>query len=217
MEDLDELLGDSRKFGSFVKDNLSMEDNLSLSAIDIPIVKIYTKSRGDIYLSKPLGEAFYYVIKLDSLKELRESVKFLINHEIGHFHSDDYLNNPRLTAYFSSIKEAYKTMYNLSDSRFPDSEATRYALAKSLDFKNALAGSAAILSFINGDDLELEIELIERHYSSSSKRLVYNKDNKALSKLTDFKLSEDLKNQIEEKASSYLKLLEKTLKAKRSI
>ena len=217
MEDLDELLGDSRKFGSFVKDNLSMEDNLSLSTIDIPIVKIYTKGRGDIYLSKPLGEVFYYVIKLDSLKEFRESVKFLINHEIGHFHSDDYLNNQRLTAYFSSIKASYKTLYDKSNlSRFPDSEATRYALAKSVDFKNALAGSVAVLSFINGDDLELEIEIMERHYSSS-KRLGYNKDDKGLSKLTDFKLSQDLKNQIEEIASGYLKLLEKTLKVRRSI
>ena len=115
MEDLDELLGDSRKFSSFVKDNLSIEDNLSLSTIDISIVKIYTKSRGDIYLSKPLGGVFYYVIKLDNLKELRESVKFLINHEIGHFHSDDYLNNPRLTAYFSSIKESYKTLDDKSN------------------------------------------------------------------------------------------------------
>ena len=64
--------------------------------------------------------------------------------------------------------------------------------------------------------MELEIEIMGRHYSSS-KRSGYNKDDKGLSKLTDFKLSEELKNQIEEIASGYLKLLEKTLKAKRSI
>jgi len=208
MENLDALLDNNRHFSQFIKDGLNIEDNPDLYIIDIPFARIYTEGPGKIYLSRPLGEAFYYIVKFDNLKELREGVKFLINHEIGHFHDNDCLSNPRLENYFSSIKQLYRAQFSSGISSFPDSEATRYALSRSANFKDALAGTVAIVSFVNEIDPILELKAIERHYSTS---------RSDLKKITNFRLSESLKAEIEDKADGYLALLRSNLRVTSSI
>ncbi|MGC8682282.1 MAG: hypothetical protein ACP5TF_03260 [Candidatus Acidifodinimicrobium sp.] len=203
MEDLDALLDNKRQFSQFIKEGLNIEDDLDLYIVDDTFARIYTVGLGEIYMSRSLGEAFYYIVKFDDLKELREGIKFLINHEIGHFHDNDYLGNQRLENYFSSIKQLYRAQFGSSISSFPDSEATRYALSRSANFKDALAGTVAILSFVNEIDPILELEAIERHYSTS---------RPDLKKVTDFRLSESLKAEIENKADGYLALLRSYLK-----
>ncbi len=205
---------DKRSFSKFLIDKLEIDEDFELIDNILPYYFLsdamaYTFEKGKICLMNKTSETLYYICKNENLSKIREGSRFIIMHELGHFHDLNYAN-PRANKY---LEELLFYSHGAIDetNAFPESEATRYALEKSNNYIDSLAGFVAISAFTCKSNLEESLKTMEDHFSlknldPSSER--YNK----LREISNFRLSKETRKKIEDKALDYINLLKGNLK-----
>jgi hypothetical protein len=214
---LKRLMKDNEMYGAFLRESLSIEEkfklrNYNTDSIIFGSAMAYTLGHGEIAIEKSMKELLYFVCVLDELKSLKEGARFLIYHELGHFHDKEH-KNENVSRYFHKLGDILNDKENPTGA-FPESEATRYGLLNCKNSIKPLSGFFALASFVSKTSIDEAIETLEKHFSLYS---LLNNDNIKenyfeISKISSFKLSEKNKKIIKDSAKYQLALLNKNLR-----
>jgi hypothetical protein len=211
------MIRNNGRYAEFLSERLGITEPFNFIENVFPYyftacVSAYTLSKGNIYLAEKYKEAFYFIANDPRLSELKEGSKYLIMHELGHFHDIDY-KNERVNSYMERVLAMVPENLNPMH-HFPESEATRYALEKSENPVESLAGCTAIDAFVNKCSLEESIQTMERHVSLET---IINgrhphKEYEKLREISCFRLGDEVKNKIKELGEHYMNVLDSSLK-----
>ena len=201
-KDLNKILKDGTEYKRFLFENFGIKEDIQIVKNVLPYYiysMAYSVGRNKIWVSNETKRIMYIIAEKDELKELREGCRFIIQHELGHSH-DVKDKNKNVRDYFHRL--LYINSGNYTIDCFPESEATRYALSKSNNYIEALAGFLAISAFLYKTDVKTSIEVYSEHFSNSNikeeeKRMVLNS-------LSSFKLSDENYEKILRKTEIYL-------------
>ncbi|MCL5976022.1 MAG: hypothetical protein M1580_00290 [Candidatus Parvarchaeota archaeon] len=205
---LNRILKDNIEYKRFLFEKFGINEELELVKNILPYYinsMAYSVGYNKIWISNEARRIMYIIAEKDELKELREGCKFIIRHEIGHSH-DVKDKNKNVRDYFHRL--LYINSGNYVVDGFPESEATRYALSKSNNYIEALAGFSAISSFLYKTDVKTSIETYSEHFSNSN---VKEEKRMVLNSFSSFKLSNENYGKILEKAKTYLDKLNENL------
>jgi hypothetical protein len=206
-KDLGSLLKDNLKFSEFLSKNLGIEDNFKIiksKVLNYIPAMAYSAGYNQIGISNETKRIMYFISKKEELKELREGCKFIIYHELGHSHDTNY-RNKNVRDYFNRL--LYVSKDNDIIEAFPESEATRYAISKSDNYVDALAGFLAISSFLYRNKIENTIYGFSEYFSNV--RIKREDKRKLVNSMSDFRLSKENYEKLTEKADNYLNKLNK--------
>ena len=211
--ELRKYLNDYKYCAEFLSRNLDIDEKFDIikdiflfSGYERPVA--YTIRNGKIFINDRMKELLYYVIKDGNLEGLKDGARFILYHELGHFHGINYKNR-RINSYLENILSITSEKSNLFNS-FPESEATRYALAKSKNYVNSLAGYTAMEAFVFMCSVNESLKTLETHFSPESEKNDAETEYalKKLKSISGFYLSPYNRKQIIEKAEKYADLLE---------
>lgn len=206
---LNKLLRDDTGYRSFLSQNFGIADNLEITKSVLPYYissMAYSLGYNRIWLSNETKRIMYFIAENDRLKELKEGCKFIIQHELGHYHEvKDKNKNAR--DYFHRLLYTNSGSYRID--AFPESEATRYAISKSNDYIEALAGFLAISGFLYKNDIKTTIDFFSEHFSNSN--ITEEEKRKAVNSISSFKLSDENYGKILNKSGEYLNKLNDNL------
>ena len=207
---LNKILKDDEEYKSFLSQKLGIDENIKLSKDIIPHYinpMAYALGYNDISLSYETKRIIYFIAEKDELSELREGCRFIIQHELGHFHKVEDKNG-KVRNYFYRLLYLNNDGFFIIDG-FPESEATRYAILKSRNYVEALAGFFAIYSFLYKNDIKKTIDFFSGYFSNSNitdlekRNIVNSKSN--------FKLSNENYDKVLKKTETYLDKLNNNL------
>jgi hypothetical protein len=207
---LNRLLRDDTKYKNFLLEKLGINEDIEIIKDFNPYTAYsiaYSIGQNIIGIPDKTRRIMYFILEKDELKEIREGCNFIIQHEIGHFHGIEYKNR-NVINYFNLLLYTNRDNYVLES--FPESEATRYAISKSKDYIEALAGFSAIASFLD----KIDIKDVINYYSSDFSNASINNEEKRsfLNSLSSFNLSAENYKKVLEKAEIYLSKLNENLK-----
>lgn len=206
---LNKILKDDEKYRSLLSQKLGITEKIELSKNILPYYingMAYSLGYNQIWLSYETKRIIYFITEKDELNELIEGCRFIIRHELGHFHEiKDKNKNAR--DYFNRLLYINSGSYIVDG--FPESEATRYAISKSKNYVEALAGFLAISSFLYKSDIKTAIDTFSEHFSNSD--ITNQEKRNSVNAKSSFKLSNENYTKISEKAENYLNKLNNNL------
>ncbi len=198
---------DLGEFTNFIKDRYNIQEDLEIEnyyidpAIDYAAIA-YSYSKGKISINYRFRELAYYLDKIKELSNLKDGVKFLIYHELGHFHDIDY-KNQNVNSYLEKLL--------IDDVEFgqvfPESEANRYAVSKLGNFIDTFSKFVALYSFLYRSRVNSTINFYEKYLSNSNWGYpphIYS--------ISSFSLTKEMKEKITTLSYSYLNQIKKHLK-----
>ncbi len=206
-KNLKEILKENNKLSDFLSSRLYIDTKLNIIDNELLYSTIkstiaYSNKKGNIWLDRNIKKIMYFVLEDSELYDLKEGCRFIINHEIGHFHDMEH-KNPNVEKYFKKLMEI-ACEDDRAINAFSEAEATRYALSLSENWVKALSGFFAIHSFLYKADIYEAIKDLERYFDDSNTEV-----NR---KITRFKLSSGNIERIQKTSESYLEKLKSRLK-----
>ncbi|MGC8533025.1 MAG: hypothetical protein ACP5MV_00100 [Candidatus Parvarchaeum sp.] len=205
---LNKLLKDNTEYKGFLSEQLNITEDFEIVKNGLPYYissMAYSIGYKKIWLSNEIKRIIYFIAEKDELEELKEGCRFIIQHELGHSHRVEE-KNKNVTGYFNRL--LYINSGNYIMECFPESEATRYAISRSKDYVEALAGLSAISSFLYKSGTENSINSFSEHFSNSN---VEEGKREILNAISSFRLSNENYAKILKKAETYLKKLNENL------
>ena len=201
-KNLNRILKDDAEYKNFLFKKLGINENIEIIKNFLPYYinsMAYSIGYNKIWISNETRRIMYFIAEKDELKELREGCKFIILHELGHSHN---VNNKN-----KNVRDYFLKLLNINNGNyiiegFPESEATRYALSKSNDYIEALAGFLAVASFLYKSDAKTVIDSYSEHFSNSNIKEEEKRRN--LNSFSNFKLSDENYEKILEKTKVYI-------------
>ncbi len=206
---LNKILKDDEKYKSFLSQKLGITENIEFSKDILPYYiksMAYSLGYNQIWLSYETKRIIYFIEEKEELSELREGCRFIIQHEFGHFHEIKD-KNKNVRDYFQRL--LYVNNSNYKVNFFPESEATRYAISKSTDCVEALAGFLAISCFLYKSDIKTAINSFSEHFSNSN--IIDIEKRNLVNAKSSFKLSNGNYEKILKKTETYLNKLNNNL------
>ncbi len=205
---LNEILKNNEEYSSFLSQKLGINEDIKLSNnifsyyIDS---MAYSFGYNQMWLSYEIKRMIYFIAEKKELSELREGCRFIIQHELGHFRKIED-KNKNVRDYFHRLLYINKGNYIVEG--FPESEATRYAISKSKNYIEALAGFFAIASFLYKIKIEDVIDRFSEYFSNSN---IIEEKRESLNSRSSFKLSNENYDKILKKTEVYLYKLNNNL------
>lgn len=208
---LSNLLKDNLEYRNFISKKLGIEEDFKIIRNSLPNCSdsiAYSLGNNNIWISNKMKRMMYFILENKNLNELEEGCKFIIYHELGHSHGINY-KNKNVNDYFYKLLEISKDYYSITKT-FPESEATRYALSKSKNYIEAIAGITAISSFIYKNEVNEALESFSSYFSNSA--INDKKKRDPVNAISNFKLSSENMEKIKSKIEQYLKKLDSLFK-----
>ncbi len=206
---LNKILKDDEDYKSVLSKKLGITENIELSRYLFPrsiSSMAYSLGYNQICLAYETKSIIYFIAEKDELSELREGCRFIIQHELGHYHKiEDKNKNAR--DYFDKL--LYINHENYIVDGFPESEATRYAISRSKDYVEALAGFFAIASFLYKSDIKETVDFFSKHFSNSN--IIDKEKRDTVNAKSSFKLSNENYDKVLKKTQIYLDKLKNNL------
>ena len=210
-KNLSELLKDNSKYQKFLTEKLGINEEFKLINNLLPDCSnsiAYSLGNNNIWISDKMKRIMYFVLENKNLEELKEGCKFIVYHELGHSHNINY-KNEGVNNYFYKLLQISKEYYNLTET-FPESEATRYALSKSNNYLEAIAGASALSSFLYKNEAKDTLESFSEYFSNL---VIKDEDKrKLINCISNFKLSTENLEKINKKTEHYLEKLNEIFK-----